>query len=257
MPENTIPSFIKALEYPVTTLELDLAVCKTGELVISHEPWMSHHICSKPNGEPVTKEEEMSFNIMEMTPAKIKQFDCGKRGNERFPEQQKHTIHKPSLKEMVVAIDKYCENTYKKKPAFNIEIKSHPQGYDKFMPQPGIFVDFVLNELRDLKIRSRACIQSFDPNVMNDLIKKDDYVTNAFLVENEDGVEENLKKLTFRPDIYSVDYQLLTEEDIKKLHEMEIKVIPWTVNEKEDMIRLISWGVDGIITDYPNYINDL
>ncbi len=53
MPENTIPAFLKALEYPVTTLELDLAVSKDYTLIVSHEPWMSEHICSKPDGTPV------------------------------------------------------------------------------------------------------------------------------------------------------------------------------------------------------------
>lgn len=257
MPENTIPAFLKALSYPVTTLELDLAISKKGDLIISHEPWMSHHICTKPDGNPVTKEEEMDLKIMEMTYAKVKQFDCGIRGNERFPEQQKSSVHKPSFKDMVNAVETFCLNTNRKKPNYNIEIKSHPDGYDVFMPQPAIFVDFVLQELRDLKIRKRACIQSFDPNVMNALIRKDDYVTNAFLVENKKGIEANLKKLTFKPDIYSVDYQLLTKESVDSLHAMDIKVIPWTVNDKEDMKRLIEWGVDGIITDYPNYIEEL
>ena len=33
---------------------------------------------------------------------------------------------------------------------------------------------------------------------------------------------------------------------------MGIKIIPWTVNKTEDMIRLRDWGVDGLITDYPD-----
>ena len=38
------------------------------------------------------------------------------------------------------------------------------------------------------------------------------------------------------------------------MHQKKIKVIPWTVNEKKDMKKMIEMGVDGIITDYPNYI---
>jgi glycerophosphoryl diester phosphodiesterase len=257
MPENTIPAFLKALSYPVTTLELDLAVSKNGDLIISHEPWMSHHICTKPDGNPVTEKEEKDLKLMEMTYAKIKQFDCGLRGNKRFPKQQKSAVHKPSFKDMVTAVDEFCLKTIRSKPNYNIEIKSHPDGYEKYMPQPEIFVDFVLQEVKDLKIRKRVCIQSFDPNVMNTLIKKDDNITNAFLVENKEGIDNNLKKLTFKPDIYSPDFQLLTKESVDSLHAMDIKVIPWTVNKLKDMKRLISWGVDGIITDYPNLINEL
>jgi len=34
-------------------------------------------------------------------------------------------------------------------------------------------------------------------------------------------------------------------------------VLPWTVNARADMARLIDWGVDGIITDYPDVLRDL
>ncbi len=60
LPENSIAGFNKALEYPVRTLEMDCVVSKDGIVVVSHEPWMSHHICSHPNGEPVTKAAEDS-----------------------------------------------------------------------------------------------------------------------------------------------------------------------------------------------------
>ncbi|RMG88401.1 MAG: glycerophosphodiester phosphodiesterase, partial [Bacteroidetes bacterium] len=231
MPENTIPAFLKALQYPVRTLELDLAVSKDGQLVISHDPWMSHHICLMPDGDTIPEANEMNLRLMDMTYEEINDYDCGSKGNERFPDQQKHPLHKPLFKDMVTAVETYALRQNRPLPYYNIEIKSDPRGYGVYMPEPGIFVDFVLEALRELKIRKRACIQSFDPNVLNDLIKKDQYVVNAFLVENEEGIEENLKKLTFKPDIYSPDYQLLTKEDVEKLHKMGIKVIPWTVND--------------------------
>ena len=36
-----------------------------------------------------------------------------------------------------------------------------------------------------------------------------------------------------------------------------MRIIPWTVNEKSEMEKLIALGVDGIITDYPNILIDL
>ena len=29
-------------------------------------------------------------------------------------------------------------------------------------------------------------------------------------------------------------------------------MVPWTINEPEDWMRLLDWGVDGITTDYPD-----
>ena len=57
LPENTIPAFLKALEYPVTTLELDIAISKEGEVIVSHEPWFNHQISSHPDGTPVKELE--------------------------------------------------------------------------------------------------------------------------------------------------------------------------------------------------------
>src|SRR5262249_19593588 len=44
----------------------------------------------------------------------------------------------------------------------------------------------------------------------------------------------------------------VTAASLKEAQGLRLKVIPWTVNERPDMQRLIQMGVDGIITDYPN-----
>ncbi|MGK2862762.1 MAG: glycerophosphodiester phosphodiesterase family protein, partial [Chitinophagaceae bacterium] len=54
------------------------------------------------------------------------------------------------------------------------------------------------------------------------------------------------------PTIYSPEYKLVTEELVNKCHEQNIKVIPWTVNDKSAIDRLRAIGVDGIITDFPD-----
>jgi glycerophosphoryl diester phosphodiesterase len=41
---------------------------------------------------------------------------------------------------------------------------------------------------------------------------------------------------------------------IRYAREHGIKVIPWTVNSTEAFESLIAFGVDGIITDYPDLI---
>ena len=52
--------------------------------------------------------------------------------------------------------------------------------------------------------------------------------------------------------IYSPDYVFLDRQLVKELHESNYKVIPYAVNEVEEMQRLLDWEVDGIITDYPD-----
>jgi glycerophosphoryl diester phosphodiesterase len=95
-------------------------------------------------------------------------------------------------------------------------------------------------------------IQSFDFRVLQVFRKKYPHVKLAALVENQKSWEENIKALGFTPDIYSCYYELLTKDIVLALQKKKMKVIPWTVNERADMDRLLDWGVDGLITDYPN-----
>ena len=78
------------------------------------------------------------------------------------------------------------------------------------------------------------------------------------LIEDYDrrNLEEQLKALGFTPAIYSPEYSLANETLIKSCHELGIKIIPWTVNTKEEIERLKSLGVDGIISDYPNLFSN-
>lgn len=78
-PENTIPSFLKALEYGVNTLECDVVVSKDKRIVVSHEPWFSHEISTAPDGTPINAATEKQFNIYEMSYNEILRFDVGKR----------------------------------------------------------------------------------------------------------------------------------------------------------------------------------
>jgi glycerophosphoryl diester phosphodiesterase len=51
---------------------------------------------------------------------------------------------------------------------------------------------------------------------------------------------------------WSPNAAALTPELLKEAQDAGLKVVPWTVNEPADMDRLIGWGVDGLITDYPD-----
>ncbi len=259
LPENTVAAMLNALTYaPVRTLELDLAVSRDGQLIVSHEPWMSAEICTAPD--KMNAELGKKTKIFDLTYDQIKQFDCGLKGNARFPEQKPMSAYKPSLRDLVNEVKAFCEKNKRDLPFFNIEIKSQPDYDNVFSPPVDAFVKLVFEEIEALGITEKCCIQSFDTRACEAIYRENagkKRVQIAFLVENTGGVPENLKKLTFRPDIYSCYFKLLRKSDIEALHAQQIRVIPWTVNNLTDMRRLIRWGVDGIITDYPNRIGDI
>ncbi len=254
LPENSIPAFLKALELGVTTLELDLAVSSDNQLIVSHEPWLNHDICSKSDGSIITKEEAETQLIWKMTAAEVQKCDCGSRGNPRFKEQKAMRTVKPTLRQVVEAVRKQADFLRIPVPMFNIEIKSQPDFDNKRTPSVSAFAKLVFDEIHALKIAKISCIQSFDTRALEEIHKLDKNQTTALLIENQAGLATNLKRLTFKPTIYSPYYLLIAQSTVDSCHKQNIKMIPWTVNDTAAMRQLIMIGVDGIITDYPDRV---
>lgn len=253
VPENTIPSFLKAIDLGVDTIEMDLVVTGDGQLLVSHEPWFSHLISTKPDGNPVDEEEEREFNIFEMTLGQTQQFDVGKRGNVNFPEQQAMEVSKPLFREAVLAIETYAEKNGISPLQYNIETKSQPDWYGVFCPLPEQFSQLLHNELLALNIRDRSIVQSFDPATLIEMKQIDPGVRLSMLVYEEfQSIERMSEILGFTPDIWSPAYRLVTPGLVSNLAELDVKLIPWTINDPDQMVRLLEMGVDGIITDYPD-----
>lgn len=261
-PENTIPAFLTALDYGVTTLELDVVITKDKKVVVSHEPWMFSGICLTPDGNTISEKDEKRYNIYELTYEEVKKFDCGSIGNARFPEQEKIKISKPLLSDVIVAAETHIKSYTRYEVDYNIEIKSEKELYGKFQPHPEEFSDLVFNLIDQYLPLDRVVIQSFDFKVLQYFHEKYPQVRLAALVENEKSAEANLKELGFIPSIYSPYFKLLDNNTVKELKTKvvssdekkprKMRVIPWTVNEEKDMLALKGMGVDGFITDYPN-----
>ncbi len=253
LPENTIPAFLKALDLGVTTLELDLAVSKDSQLIISHDPFLNPDICQNADNTPMTKEEGEAKIIWQMSADEVRKYDCGSKGNPRFPTQQRMRVFKPTLAEMVAAVKTYCKQKNRTLPYFNIEIKTKP-AWDARTPSVKTFAALVLANLKQLKITNKACIQSFDPRALEAVHLLDAKITTALLIEEEGTLESNLAKISFKPSIYSPAFALVDKKVVDACHAQNIRIIPWTVNDVADMKALIKLGVDGIITDYPDRI---
>jgi len=252
-PENTVPAFLKALSYPVQTLELDVVISRDRAVVVSHEPWLSPTICIQADGSPLEGEEQ-AYKIMEMSYSTIATYNCG-QAHPRFPQQTTMEVNKPLLANVVQAVQQFCSQQDRPMPFFNIEIKSSEKWDNVLTPTPEVFAEIVIAEIRKLEISKQVCIQSFDPRSLEAVHKQAPDLVTAFLVESPGDYKRKLKQLSFQPEIYSPYYPLVSKPMLEDLHAKGIKVIPWTVNEKPIMDSLIQLGVDGIITDYPNLIS--
>jgi glycerophosphoryl diester phosphodiesterase len=251
-PENTIPAFLIALDSGVTTIEMDVVITKDKKVVVSHEPWMEADICLNADSTPIKKADATKLNIYKMTYDEVKQYDCGSKVNKRFPEQQKIKTSKPLLEQVIVAVEMHIKSFSQYEVDYNIEIKSAKTGDNIFHPTPAEFSDLVFNLIDQYLPLDRVVIQSFDFRVLKYWHEKYPTVRLAALVENKKSVYRNLSELGFNPSVYSPMFSLLDKEDVLYLQKQNIRVIPWTVNEIEDMKKVRQLGVDGFITDYPD-----
>jgi glycerophosphoryl diester phosphodiesterase len=255
-PENTIEGMLHALSYPIKTLELDVVITKDNQVVLSHEPFFNYEITTLPNGDSLKLGTDSALNIYKMDYAEMQAYDVGLRVHPRFLQQKKIKAIKPLLKDVFNAVKEYCNKKKISVPNFNIETKCLPIGDLKYHPMPKDMVDLIMKEVAAANLSNKVTIQSFDKRSLQYLHEAYPKIKAVLLVEEKDAAdyEAQIKMLGFKPFAYSPHYSLVTSNLVHICNINNVKLIPWTVNDKPTMDKLIAMGVDGIITDYPNLI---
>ena len=259
MPENTIPSFIKAIDLGVTTLEMDAVITKDNVVILSHEPYFNPDITTLENGKFIEKGKGPTYNIYRMTYDDVKKYDVGLKAHPVFNRQEKIAVHKPALAEVIDSVEAYLNAKNLPKIFYNIEIKSK-EGFDNaFHPAPAKFVDMVMKVVNEKGIADRVIIQSFDFRSLQALHNKYPRIKTSLLIEKEDNrsLRKQLHDLGFMPTIYSPAHELVNKNLVKELRKDNIKLVPWTINDIDRMKELKKMGVDGIISDYPDLFEKL
>lgn len=254
MPENSIPAFLHALELGASHLELDVVITGDHQVLVSHEAWLSHEFCLDSTGSEISAETEQQWNLYRMPYSEIQKFDCGTKPHARFPNQKKMEVHKPLLTEMVAACEAYAIEHERPLPGYNIEVKWEEGGENVFQPSPEEFARLVLEALEGFDLGDRVNLQTFDIPTLLAIHRQDPDMLLALLVDEKEDYKNKLSELGFYPPLLSPWFKLVDEEMVAFAKERGMKVVPWTVNDKEDMERMIEVGVDGIITDYPDLL---
>lgn len=258
MPENTIPAMRKAIDLGVTTLEMDLGISGDKQVVVSHDPYFHENITTTPEGKTLTKAEAGKRLLYTMSYDSIKKYDVGLKPHPDFPRQQKMAVHKPLLADLLTDTESYGRG--KGRTLFyNIEIKSKPEGDGKKHPPVEEFVDLAMAVINSKGITARTTIQAFDPRALQVVHRKYPGVVTSLLIEGNDkrSLDEQLQQLGYTPPVYSPHFSLVNVALVEACHKKGIRVIPWTVNNIEEMKRLKDLKVEGIITDYPDLFEQL
>ncbi len=183
-------------------------------------------------------------------------FDVGLKPHPRFPRQQKMGVHKPLLSDLIDSVELHSRSTKRPLPIYNIETKSLKSTDNIYHPVPEKFKTHIGCDPFKGIVDRVLIIQSFDPRTLR-LHRQYPMVKTSLLIEGFDkrGLEKQIEELGFSPAIYSPEFNLVNQPLLNDCHRRNIRVIPWTVDDRETMDRLIKLGVDGIITDYPDLFN--
>jgi glycerophosphoryl diester phosphodiesterase len=258
MPENTIPAMINALGLGVTTLEMDISFSKDKKPFLSHEPFFNHEITTKPDGTYIDEKDERSYNMYRMDYDSIIKYDVGLKPHPRFPKQEKLKAVKPLLADVFKAVKEAMMTRRRPFPYFNIETKCMPATDGIYHPEPGEFVELLMRVIKQYDMEEYVIIQSFDFRSLQYLHLHYPKIKTAMLIEADDKgtFETQLKDLGFVPSIYSPAFELVNKALVEKCHAQHIGLIPWTVNDKKKIAELKLLGVDGLISDYPDLLNE-
>lgn len=258
MPENTIEAMKDAIDRNVRTLEMDLQISKDKQVIVSHDPYFNEKITTTPDGEFLTKKESRKALLYNLPYSEIKKYDVGMKTNPDFPHKKNTPARVPLLSELINETEAHAK-AKNRLMQYNIEIKATESGDYSEHPPVEEFVNLALKVIIDGQISKRTMIQSFDTRVLQILHQKYPDMATSYLVNYKEkrSVSELVSALGFTPNVFSPDYRHVTAELVSYCHSLNMKVIPWTVNDIETMKSLKVMNVDGIITDYPDLFDQL
>lgn len=251
-PENTLPAFGRALETGVSTLELDIGITADGQVVVVHDPALNPAIARDASGQWIPGPR--GPRIRDLTLAELKAYDVGRlRPDSPYArtfalQQPVDGTRIPTLAE-VVALVRQRQAAHVR---FNIETKLFPQAPEDTVPVEAM-VDALLRAVRELGIRDRVSIQSFDWRSLALVQQKDPGLPTVYLTSRVPAIEEVPQRVRDAGGrTWSPRFDTLTPTLLREARTLGLAVVPWTVNETSDMERMLDWGVDGLITDYPD-----
>jgi len=216
-PENTLASFKRALELNVDMIELDVYVCKSGELVVMHD-------------DKVNRTTNGKGYVVDMTLEELKSLDAG--SGEKIP----------TLIEVLDLIDK--------KTQVNIELK----GPGTAEPVAKIINSYEENEgWRD----DDFLVSSFNHYELEKFKKYCPEIRiGALLVGIPIGFAEFAQK-NLNAWSVNLSIEFINKEFVDDAHNRGLKVLVFTVNDSDDIDRMKKINVDGIFSNFPDQINYL
>ncbi|MDW5442804.1 glycerophosphodiester phosphodiesterase [Polaromonas sp. SM01] len=273
-PENTLPAFERALALGVSTLELDVGLTADGIVVVAHDPYLNPLITRDAAGQWLTGDKGpliRSLTLAQLQAHDVGRIQPGTAYARTFASQQPvDGTYIPTLAALFERVKQLGADQVR----FNIETKINPERPDD-TASPEVLTEALLQVVRAAGLQQRVSIQSFDWRTLRLVQQREPSIPTVYLsvqTQNNDTLRNGAWTAGLKiadhasvpamvkaagGAVWSPNGGALTEALVKQAQALGLKVIPWTINPPEDMVRLIGWGVDGLITDYPDRLREV
>ncbi len=225
-PENTLTAFNMALEMGADGVELDVTLTKDGVPVIIHD-------------DAVDRTTDGHGPIQQMTLAEVKCLDAGSKFDSKFAGERI-----PTLAEAL--------KTVGERGIVNIELKGtsvKDDGLEKA----------VLPVIEDCGMAERVIISSFNPFALSRMAALDPRLPRGLLYA--DDLPIYLRRAWLRPvakpTAMHPKYTMIDRRFVAWARGKGYDINTWTVNEPEDMKRMIALGINTIITNRPDVLKQV
>jgi len=273
-PENTIEGFKHTFSLQIKAIEFDVLISKDNVPTIYHNFTLNKDLTKDGNNNWLPTDD---IKIYEKTFEEIKTYNVGgidsnsKYGKTFSKQKTIETARIPSLKDLLELVKSSGKDIF-----LNLEIKSSPYKQD-LIPNPSEMVKLVLKDINDYSLVDQTLISSFDWRILKEVKKQNSNILRGYLSLQQgqsktifedslwvDGKFSSLELFELPKVIKSLDghvwcpfYRDVTKENVQQAHDLGLAVNAWTVNDEEDILRMIDYSIDGIITDYPEKVKKI
>ena len=243
-PEHTIAAYDRALAFGADYIEQDLQMTRDSVLVVMHDPTLDRTMRGAP--------ADCKGRVIDKTLAQIKQCDAGLWFNERYPQLAKPEFVGQRVLTLEELFQRYGDSTN-----YYIETKNPEDAPGMERRMIALIRQYTLGPKN--APRGRVVIQSFsEPSLrlVHELAPKLPLVQ---LIEKRPvgDLDAAFARIGNYAEGVGPDKRLIDAEWMKAAHAHCLAVHPYTVNETEEMRRLLALGVDGMFTNFADRMRAL
>jgi len=278
-PENTLAGFTRTLALGVSAVELDCGLTRDAVLVVTHDADLNPDITRDAAGRFLTT---AGARICDLSFAELQSYDVGRLNPARayagrFPDQEPIDGERiPRLADVLALVRAHGRDRVR----VSVEVKTFAEN-PELSASPEAFATALRAVLDSTGTAALVNVMAFDWRVLAAVRGLMPGVATVALTEEQRGEDtvrigsphpspwlggldprdfgDSVVRLvqasgagTWGPDYLDLDARRITEAQA-----LGLRVVPWTVNTKADMERLVSLGVDGITTDRPDVLREV